>query len=128
MLRIPRYVWPITLLLAPAFAQKKPVTLDTLNEIARERRSFNPTWASDGKSFVYVGRASGNWDIYAQRVGGKNPVNLTKDSPIDDTQPVFSPSGDQIASWNHWSGLSVANGRVYIATFDNNLYCFGIKK
>ena len=37
-------------------------------------------------------------------------------------------SGDQIASWNHWSGLSVANGRVYIATFDGNLYCFGIKK
>ncbi|HYW45947.1 MAG TPA: PQQ-binding-like beta-propeller repeat protein [Bryobacteraceae bacterium] len=37
-------------------------------------------------------------------------------------------SGDQIKSWNHWSGLSLANGRVYIATFDSNLYCFGIKK
>jgi outer membrane protein assembly factor BamB len=37
-------------------------------------------------------------------------------------------SGDQIASWNHWSGLSIANGRVYIATFDSNLYCFGLKK
>jgi len=37
-------------------------------------------------------------------------------------------SGDQITSWNHWSGLSLANGRVYIATFDSNLYCFGIKK
>jgi outer membrane protein assembly factor BamB len=37
-------------------------------------------------------------------------------------------SGDQIASWNHWSGLSIANGRVYIATFDSNLYCFGIRK
>ncbi len=36
-------------------------------------------------------------------------------------------SGDQIQSWNHWSGLSVANGRVYIATFDNLLYCFGIR-
>ena len=37
-------------------------------------------------------------------------------------------SGDQITSWNHWSGLSVANGRVYIGTYDSNLYCFGIKK
>ena len=37
-------------------------------------------------------------------------------------------SGDQIKSWNHWSGLSLANGRVYIATFDGYLYCFGIKK
>lgn len=37
-------------------------------------------------------------------------------------------SGDQIASWNHWSGLTVANGRVYIGTFDGILYCFGIQK
>jgi len=37
-------------------------------------------------------------------------------------------SGDQIAKWNHWSGLSIANGRVYIGTFDSVLYCFGIKK
>jgi outer membrane protein assembly factor BamB len=34
-------------------------------------------------------------------------------------------SGDQIESWNHFSGLSVANGRVYIGTFDGVLYCFG---
>ena len=37
-------------------------------------------------------------------------------------------SGDQITSWTHFSGLSVANGRVYIGTYDSNLYCFGIKK
>jgi len=35
-------------------------------------------------------------------------------------------SGDQIASFNHFSGLTVANGRVYLPTFDGNLYCFGI--
>ena len=37
-------------------------------------------------------------------------------------------SGNQIASWNHWSGLSVANGRVYIGTYDGNIYCFGLGK
>jgi outer membrane protein assembly factor BamB len=37
-------------------------------------------------------------------------------------------SGDQITSWAHWSGLSVANGRVYLGTYDSNLYCFGIKQ
>jgi outer membrane protein assembly factor BamB len=35
-------------------------------------------------------------------------------------------SGDQITSFNHFSGLSIANGRVYIGTFDGNLYCFGV--
>jgi Tol biopolymer transport system component len=56
-----------------------------------------PSLAPDGKSFIYASRESGNWDIYSQRVGGKNRVNLTSDSPADDTQPVFSPNGDQIA-------------------------------
>jgi outer membrane protein assembly factor BamB len=37
-------------------------------------------------------------------------------------------SGDQIQSWNHFSGLTVANGRVYIATFDGVLYCFGVER
>ena len=33
-----------------------------------------------------------------------------------------------IESWNHFSGLTVANGRAYIATFDGVLYCFGIAR
>ena len=37
-------------------------------------------------------------------------------------------SGDDIKSWTHWSGISVANGRVYIATFDGMLYSFGVKR
>jgi outer membrane protein assembly factor BamB len=37
-------------------------------------------------------------------------------------------SGDQIASWNHFSGISLANGQVYINDFQGNLYCFGLKK
>jgi outer membrane protein assembly factor BamB len=35
-------------------------------------------------------------------------------------------SGDQITSFVHFGGLSIANGRVYIATFDSTLYCFGL--
>ena len=37
-------------------------------------------------------------------------------------------SGDQIKSWNHFSGLTVANGRVYMGTFDGVEYCFGLGK
>jgi hypothetical protein len=36
-------------------------------------------------------------------------------------------SGEQITSWNHFSGLTVANGRAYIATFDGMLYAFGVR-
>src|SRR5437763_4974995 len=58
---------------------------------------YFPSLSPDGKSFSYADYAAGYWDIYLQRVGGKNPVNLTKDSPSDDTQPAFSPDGERIA-------------------------------
>lgn len=35
-------------------------------------------------------------------------------------------SGDTIKSFAHFSGLSVANGRVYIGTYDSILYSFGL--
>ncbi len=37
-------------------------------------------------------------------------------------------SGDQIATFNHFSSLAVANGRVYIGTYDGRLYCFGVDR
>lgn len=37
-------------------------------------------------------------------------------------------SGDQIASFSHFSSLSVANGRVYLGTYDGRLYCFGLDR
>jgi dipeptidyl aminopeptidase/acylaminoacyl peptidase len=60
------------------------------------RETF-PSLSPDGRSFAYTARHSGDWDIYLQRIGGKNPINLTKDCSRDDTQPAFSPDGEQIA-------------------------------
>src|SRR5262249_13163642 len=60
-------------------------------------REIFPSLAPDGRSFVYAARGSGNWDIYLQRVGGKNPINLTGDCSAHDIQPAFSPDGEQIA-------------------------------
>lgn len=37
-------------------------------------------------------------------------------------------SGEQIATFNHFSGISIANGQVYISSYDGMLYCFGLKK
>jgi outer membrane protein assembly factor BamB len=35
-------------------------------------------------------------------------------------------SGDEIKSFAHFTGLSIANGRVYLGTFDSTLYSFGL--
>jgi Tol biopolymer transport system component len=56
-----------------------------------------PSLAPDGRSLIYASSASGNRDIYLQRVEGKKTINLTADSSSDDTQPAFSPDGERIA-------------------------------
>ncbi|MHC4971174.1 MAG: TolB family protein [Planctomycetota bacterium] len=58
---------------------------------------YSPSLSPDAKVFLYVSKASGNWDIYRREVGGKTAVNLTKDCKDDDFQPAFSPDGRLIA-------------------------------
>ena len=68
-----------------------------------------PSLSPDGKNVAFASRTAGNWDIYVQRVGGSNPVNLTKDSKDDEIQPAFSPDGDRIAFRS-----SRDNGGLYV--------------
>ncbi len=37
-------------------------------------------------------------------------------------------SGNAITSWVHFSGLAVADGRIYLVDHDSRLYCFGLGK
>src|SRR4029078_7597476 len=56
-----------------------------------------PSLSPSGELFAYAKSAGGDADVYLQRVGGGNPINLTQDSPLDDTMPAFPPDGTQIA-------------------------------
>jgi len=58
---------------------------------------FFPSLAPDGKSFVYASNQSGNYDLFVQRVGGKNATALTPNTPSKEIQPAFSPNGERIA-------------------------------
>ena len=55
-----------------------------------------PSLSPDGKMVAYVARESDDQDIFSLRVGGLNPINLTKDCTKDDFQPAFSPDGTRI--------------------------------
>ncbi len=37
-------------------------------------------------------------------------------------------SGDAMTSWVHFSGLAVADGRIFAVDHDSNVYCFGLSK
>jgi len=77
---------------------KTPLRNATFTQLTDQAgQELFPSLSPDGNYFVYASPASGNWDIYLQRLGGKNPINLTKDSAADDTQPALSPDGRQIA-------------------------------
>jgi len=56
-----------------------------------------PSLSPDGTSFAYASRARGSWDIYVQRVGGRNATLVAGDPALDESAPAFSPDGASIA-------------------------------
>jgi Tol biopolymer transport system component len=57
----------------------------------------SPSVSPEGQSFAFVAEDGGDSDIFVQRTGGTNPINLTADSTVDDVAPAFSSDGSQIA-------------------------------
>jgi eukaryotic-like serine/threonine-protein kinase len=66
-----------------------------------------PSLSPDGESFAYTSNARGTWDIYVQRVGGRNPILVAGDTTLDERGPAYSPDGRQIA-------YSVGGGGIFV--------------
>ena len=76
----------------------EPMPVGQFTRLTEEQGSEQrPSLSPDGKTLVYVAGPPGNRDIWSRRVGGRNPVDLTKDCPKDDTAPAFSPDGEKVA-------------------------------
>jgi Tol biopolymer transport system component/serine/threonine protein kinase len=66
-----------------------------ITESAGEETS--PTLSPDGSTVVYSTRIGGGWDIYSQRVGGRNATPIVNDPDRDEMGAAFSPDGSQLA-------------------------------
>ncbi len=68
-----------------------------------------PTISPDGQFIVYVRRFNNQLDLFRQRVGGSNAINLTPHSPEEESEPAFSPDGNYIAFRSERDG-----GGIYV--------------
>jgi outer membrane protein assembly factor BamB len=102
--------------------------------ISRDMNRAEPPVIANGIIFAY-----GNGEDTHQAMYDVGLTNTAEERIAGSTHAVLYAldartgkelwsSGDEITSFNHWSGLSIANGKVYIATFDGVVYCYGIPK
>jgi tricorn protease len=81
-----------------------PLELQHLRLTSTPGIEREPTLSPDGMWFLFVSDAAGNSDIYLQSASGQTQINLTRDSPAADAQPMFSPDGESVAFWSARDG------------------------
>jgi len=69
-----------------------------------------PALSPDGTVVMFASRLAGTWDIYAQRVGGRNRTLVVGDPERDELGPAFSPDGSQIAFFE-----ADSDGGIFVA-------------
>jgi outer membrane protein assembly factor BamB len=84
-------------------------------------------FAISSGEFVRQARVSegGLWTSQQRAEKSKPAVIYAFDA---ETGAELWSSGNTITSFTHFGGLTIVNGRIYIATYDNTLYAFGLKK
>ncbi len=60
--------------------------------------------------------------------GGRDTTHAVLYALDPQTGDELYSSGDAIDSWNHYGGIAVSDGTVYLSSWDARVYAFGIKK
>ena len=79
-----------------------------ISELAGEETA--PSLSPDGATVAYAVRVNGSWDIYSQRVGGRNATPIISDPQRNESGPAYSPDGASIAFHE-----ADADGGIFVA-------------
>jgi outer membrane protein assembly factor BamB len=100
--------------------------------MSRDMNHAEPPVVANGVVYAY-GSGENTVQAYPDRgLADLSPLRIAASThatlyALDaETGATLFSSEDQIASFAHFGGLSVANGRVYLGTFDSMLYAFGL--
>ncbi len=77
----------------------------------------SPSLSPNGQTLAFVHRSGKKPDIWIQRAGGRNPIDLTPDCDSESYSPAFSPDGTLIAY-----GAQCGEGGLFVmgATGENS--------
>jgi outer membrane protein assembly factor BamB len=102
--------------------------------ISRDLNRAEPPVVANGVVYAF-GSGENTEQAYADRglddaspLRIKNSTHATVYALDAETGKELYSSGDQIPSFAHFAGLSIANGQLYLGTFDSVLYCFGLPR
>ncbi|MEP6537612.1 MAG: PQQ-binding-like beta-propeller repeat protein [Bryobacteraceae bacterium] len=60
--------------------------------------------------------------------GGRDTTHAVLYALDGETGKELYSSKDLIDSWNHYGGLSLSDGKLYVSTYDGRVYAFGLSK
>lgn len=100
--------------------------------MSRDMDQAEPPVVANGVIFAY-GSGENTAQAYPDRgLQDSSPLRIKASGhavlyALDaETGKELYASGDTISTFAHFTGLSVANGHVYLGTYDSVLYCFGL--
>jgi hypothetical protein len=72
--------------------------------------------------------APGGQESGTRYSGGRDVMHAVLYALDGATGDELYSSGEDIDSWNHYGGLALSNGQIYISTYAARVYAFGLKK
>ena len=79
--------------------------------------------ASQRRSFEQGGQKGGT-----RFSGGRETTHAVLYALDPATGDEVYSSGNAMDSWNHYGGLALSDGNVYVSTWDARVFAFGLKK